>query len=224
MIAEQQKQRSDVIEVPLPTRLATSTLVALHENPQELALNIRRPMPRGQDQYARRGTAFHLWVERQFTDAATLFGDEYLDYLDPLEDDSKLEDLKTAWLKSNFANRTPVQVEVPFETTIAGVLIRGRIDAIYNDQNGGGDGFQVVDWKTGSKRLGESARVQLAMYRLAWAKLAGCDISKVSAAFHYVPTGVTDQPADLLGEAALVDLIQAIPTISTIPTIQGIAK
>ena len=224
LIAEQQKQRSDVIEVPLPTRLATSTLVALHENPQELALNIRRPMPRGQDQYSRRGTAFHLWVERQFTDAATLFGDEYLDYLDPLEDDSKLEDLKTAWLKSNFANRTPVQVEVPFETTIAGVLIRGRIDAIYNDQNGGGDSFQVVDWKTGSKRLGESARVQLAMYRLAWAKLAGCDISKVSAAFHYVPTGITDQPADLLGEAALVDLIQAIPTISTIPTIQGMAK
>ncbi len=206
LITEQQKRAIDVVEVALPTRLSTSTLVALHENPQELALNIRRPMPRGQDQYSRRGTAFHLWIERQFTDAATLFGDEYLDYLDPLDDDSKLEDLKAAWLKSAFANRTPARVEVPFETTIAGVLIRGRIDAIYAD----GDGFQVVDWKTGSKQLGKSAQVQLAMYRLAWAKLSGCDISKISAAFHYVPTGVTDQPADLLDEAALTDLISSI--------------
>ena len=208
LITEQRKRAIDLVEVALPTRLSTSTLVALHENPQELALNIRRPMPRGQDQYSRRGTAFHLWVERQFTDAATLFGDEYLDYLDPLDDDSKLEDLKAAWLKSGFANRTPARVEVPFETTIAGVLIRGRIDAIYSD----GDGFQVVDWKTGSKQLGKSAQVQLAMYRLAWAKLSGCDISKISAAFHYVPTGVTDQPADLLDEAALISLISNVQT------------
>ena len=206
LITEQRNRSSDVVQVALPTRLSTSTLVALHENPQELALNIRRPMPRGQDQYSRRGTAFHLWVERQFTEAATLFGDEYLDYLDPLDDDSKLEDLKAAWLKSSFANRTPARVEVPFETIIAGVLIRGRIDAVYPD----GDGFQVVDWKTGSKQLGKSAQVQLAMYRLAWAKLSGCDIFKISAAFHYVPTGVTDQPADLLDEAALIKLITSI--------------
>ena len=210
LITEQRKRAIDVVEVALPTRLSTSTLVALHENPQELALNIRRPMPRGQDQYSRRGTAFHLWVERQFTDAATLFGDEYLDYLDPLDDDSKLEDLKAAWLKSAFANRTPARVEVPFETTIAGVLIRGRIDAVYRNLDSDGDGFQVVDWKTGSKQLGKSAQVQLAMYRLAWAKLSGCDISKISAAFHYVPTGVTDQPADLLDEAALIKLISSI--------------
>jgi DNA helicase-2/ATP-dependent DNA helicase PcrA len=210
LITEQRNRSGDTVEVALPTRLSTSTLVALHENPQELALNIRRPMPRGQDQYSRRGTAFHLWVERQFTEAATLFGDEYLDYLDPLDDDSKLEDLKAAWLKSEFANRAPVRVEVPFETTIAGVLIRGRIDAVYRTHNADGDGFAVVDWKTGSKQLGRSAQVQLAMYRLAWAKLSGCDISKISAAFHYVPTGITDQPADLLDEAALIALITSV--------------
>jgi len=208
LITEVRNRAADVLEVSLPSRMSTSTMVALHENPQELALNIRRPMPRGQDQYSRRGTAFHLWVERQFTDAATLFGDEYLDYLDPLDDDSKLENLKAAWLKSTFANRTPARVEVPFETTIAGVLIRGRIDAVYAD----GDGFQVVDWKTGSKQLGKSAQVQLAMYRLAWAKLSGCDISKISAAFHYVPTGITDSPSDLLDETALIALISNVQT------------
>ena len=203
LINEQRKVKDQTIRVALPPRLSTSTLVALHKDPQELALNIRRPMPRGQDQYSRRGTAFHLWVERQFTDAATLFGDEYLDYLDPLEEDSKLEDLKKAWLGSEYANRTPVRVEVPFETTIAGILVRGRIDAIYATA----DGFEVVDWKTGSTKLDASGAVQLAMYRLAWAKLSGTDISKISAAFHYVPTSVTDRPADLLDESALIALI-----------------
>ena len=71
----------------------------------------------------------------------------------------------------------------------------------------------MVDWKTGSKKLGASAQVQLAMYRLAWAKLSGCDISKISAAFHYVPTGITDQPADLLDEAQLIELIKSVATI-----------
>jgi len=203
LINEARTGKSDTIAVALPPRLSTSTLVALHKDAQELALNIRRPMPRGQDQYSRRGTAFHLWVERQFTDAATLFGDEYLDYLDPLEEDSKLEDLKKAWLGSEYANRTPARVEVPFETTIGGILVRGRIDAIYSTA----DGFEVVDWKTGSTKLDASAAVQLAMYRLAWAKLSGTDISKISAAFHYVPTSVTDRPADLLDEASLVALI-----------------
>jgi DNA helicase-2/ATP-dependent DNA helicase PcrA len=45
------------------------------------------------------------------------------------------------------------------------------------------------------------------MYRLAWSKLSGTDISKISAAFHYVPTSITDRPADLLDEAALIALI-----------------
>ena len=206
LINEQFQRKQSSIQIPLPPRISTSALVALHADPQELALNIRRPIPRGQDQYSRRGTAFHLWVESQFSDADTLFGDEYLDYLDPLEEDSKLEDLKKAWLSSEFANRTPVRVEVPFETTIAGVLVRGRIDAVYATDIG----FEVVDWKTGSKRLGKSAAVQLAMYRLAWAKLSKTDIANVSAAFHYVPTSVTDSPADLLDEAELVALVQSI--------------
>jgi DNA helicase-2/ATP-dependent DNA helicase PcrA len=210
LINEARTGKSETIAVALPPRLSTSTLVALHKDAQELALNIRRPMPRGQDQYSRRGTAFHLWVERQFTDAATLFGDEYLDYLDPLEEDSKLEDLKKAWLGSEYANRTPARVEVPFETTIGGILVRGRIDAIYATA----DGFEVVDWKTGSTKLDASAAVQLAMYRLAWAKLSGTDISKISAAFHYVPTSVTDRPADLLDEAALVALITNASKVS----------
>ncbi|MEY3803832.1 MAG: hypothetical protein RL126_976, partial [Actinomycetota bacterium] len=203
LIAEVKNRNSPTIEVELPARISTSTLVALHENPEALALAIRRPIPRSQDPYSRRGTQFHAWVEKQFS-AMTLFDDIDLDYFDPIEEDGKLEDLKKAWQSSAYANRTPAAIEVPFESVVAGVLIRGRIDAVYETP----DGFEVVDWKTGSKQLGESAAIQLAMYRLAWARLKNIDVSKVSAAFHYVPTSVTDRRADLLDEAALVALIQ----------------
>ncbi len=209
LIAEAQDKLSGRIEVVLPARLSTSALVALHENRDELAFNIRRPMPRGQDPYSRRGSAFHLWVEKQFDIQPELFGDEYLDYLDPIEIDTTLEELKNKWLSSLWAKRRPFAVEVPFESVIAGILIRGRIDAIYKSE----DGFEVVDWKTGSKKLNESAAVQLAMYRLAWSKLSKTDISKVSAAFHYVPTGLSDKPADLLNEDQLIALISAIEEV-----------
>jgi DNA helicase-2/ATP-dependent DNA helicase PcrA len=196
-------QSREKVEVSLPPRLSVSTLVALHENPAELALSIRRPMPRPQDEYSRRGTVFHLWIEKHFGQG-TLFDDEDLDPVDPLESDQTLEALKTSWLSSEWGDRQPFAVEVPFETVLAGTLVRGRIDAVYRS----GDTFEIVDWKTGSKKLGQSAAIQLALYRLAWAKLQGIDLPRVSAAFHYIPTGITDRPADLLDEAGLIAIIE----------------
>ena len=206
LINEGNKARNGGLEIALPPRLSTSTLVALHKNPSELALNIRRPMPRPQDEYSRRGTAFHLWIERHFM-AATLFDDDDLDFLDPLEPDQTLEALKAKWLASDWAPRVPVAVEVPFETVIGPALVRGRIDAVYER-----DGhFEVIDWKTGSTRLGPSSAVQLAVYRLAWAKLKGINPAQVSAAFHYVPSGETDRSADLLSEEELIKLLSLQP-------------
>ena len=202
IINEFENYKSAISSVALPPRMATSTLIALHEDPESLALSIRRPMPRASDEFSRRGTAFHLWIEKHFN-VSTLFDDEDFDQLEPLEADQTLEDLKAAWLASPWAERTPHAVEVPFETVIAGVLIRGRIDAVYKD----GDRFEVVDWKTGSKKLGKSASIQLAVYRLAWATLQEIPIDQVSAAFHYVPTSVTDRPADLMGEEQLIALL-----------------
>ena len=86
---------------------------------------------------------------------------------------------------------------------ISGVLIRGRIDAVYKD----GDRYEVVDWKTGSKKLGKSAAIQLAVYRLAWATLQEIPVDNVSAAFVYIPTSVTDRPADLMTRDELEALL-----------------
>ena len=202
IITEFEEFKLGARDVALPPRLSTSTLIALHEDPAELARNIRRPMPRAMDEYSHRGTAFHLWIENHFN-AKTLFDDEDFDLITPFEQDQKLEDLKTKWLASEWAKLQPYAVEVPFETVIAGVLVRGRIDAVYKTSNG----FEVVDWKTGSKTLGESSAVQLAVYRLAWAKLQAIAVEHVSAAFYYVPINKTDRRANLLSEEQLTDLL-----------------
>jgi DNA helicase-2/ATP-dependent DNA helicase PcrA len=202
IITEFDELKVGATDVALPPRLSTSTLIALHQDPAELARNIRRPMPRAMDEYSHRGTAFHTWIESHFN-AKTLFDDDDFDLLTPLEEDQKLEDLKAAWLASDWAELQPCAVEVPFETVIAGTLVRGRIDAVYKTDSG----YEVVDWKTGSKVLGESSAVQLAVYRLAWAKLQGIPVEQVTAAFHYVPTNTTDRRANLLTEAQLIDLL-----------------
>ncbi|MBW0111218.1 PD-(D/E)XK nuclease family protein, partial [Pseudonocardia sp. KRD-182] len=126
-------------------------------------------------------------------------------------DDDALAELQEAYLRSEWAERRPVEVEVPFETIVAGVGVRGRMDAVFPDPDGG---WTVVDWKTGA--LPEDARlpalsVQLAAYRLAWAALAGCEPEQVRAAFHYVRADVTLRPADLLDAAGLRALLQSVP-------------
>ena len=204
VIAEAAEFAASTVEIPRPTRMSPSAIISLKKNPTEFAKAIRRPMPRARDQYSDRGTAFHLWVEKHLTNAL-LFDDEDFELLAPIESDLTLEELKEKWLNSEFANRPVHAVEVPFETMIAGVLVRGRIDAIYKTESG----FEVVDWKTGAKQLDSDSAIQLAIYRLAWAKLAHVDINQVSAAFHYVPTGITDRRSNLLSEVELIELLNS---------------
>jgi DNA helicase-2/ATP-dependent DNA helicase PcrA len=203
IIAEVAENRRSANEIPRPIRMSPSSIIAMKRNPSEFARNIRRPMPRARDEYSSRGTAFHLWIEHHLK-GSSIFDEEEFDLLQPIEEDRSLEDLKSAWLKSEWADKSVYEVEVPFETVIAGTLVRGRIDAIYKTESG----FEVIDWKTGSKQLDEDAAIQLAIYRLAWAKLAGVPIDTVTAAFHYVPTGVTDRRDGLLNEAELNSLLQ----------------
>jgi len=93
---------------------------------------------------------------------------------------------------------------------VDGTVVRGRMDAVFIQAD---DGWLVVDWKTGNRPTGAAARsaaVQLAAYRLAWARLCGVtddDLHRVRAAFHYVRSNETVQPADLLDAAGLRALI-----------------
>ncbi len=199
--------------VELPAHLSVSQLVALQRDPVAFARWTRRPVPLPPAPLARRGTAFHAWLEQRFQATRLLDVDELPGSADDgAAHDAELDVLRKRFLASEWADRQPVDggVEVPFEMSIEGVLIRGRIDAVFSRDDGGWD---VIDWKTGHPPTGadaEAAAVQLAAYRLAWHRLTGAPLDRIRAGFHYVRTGETLRPVDLLDEAGLRALIAAV--------------
>jgi DNA helicase-2/ATP-dependent DNA helicase PcrA len=206
------------IDVRLPDQLSVSQLVMLRRDPEALARTLRRPLPARPDRYARRGTAFHAWLEHRFGRAELLDFDELPGAADEgAVGDDALAELQKRFEESEWGARTPARVEVAFATTIAGVVIRGRMDAVFAEPGGG---YQVVDWKTGRRptpgRDADAAAVQLAAYRVAWAELVKVSVQEVSAAFHYVAEGITVRPADLLDERGLTELITQVPAGSVI--------
>jgi ATP-dependent DNA helicase UvrD/PcrA len=208
---ERRRRRGDgPVDVVLPARLSVSALVALARDPDELARQVRRPMPRPPARQARRGTAFHLWLEERFGQQR-LIGDDDL-FAEEEDTDADLLELRARFEAGEWGGRWPSAVEVPFDTVIGDRQVRGRIDAVFSEAAGG---FDVVDWKTGkpprTKAEKEAVAVQLAAYRLAWATLAGAPLDRVRAAFYYVRHDKTVRPADLLDEAGLIALIQRVP-------------
>ena len=209
-------ERARVVEKPplaLPAQVSVSTLVELGRDADAVARRLRRRLPTRPDPQALRGTAFHDWVQR-------FYGAERLFNLDDLPgavdsdiaraDADALAELQAAFAVSSWATRTPIDVEVPFDMVIGGTVVRGRIDAVFADDDGGAT---VVDWKTGdppdTPEAMRHAAVQLAVYRLAWAALQGCPASSVRAAFHYVRTGQTVMPEHLPDAGELAALLKA---------------
>jgi DNA helicase-2/ATP-dependent DNA helicase PcrA len=195
----------------LPTQLSVSSLVELAREPQHAAQRLMRRLPTRPDPHAMLGNAFHEWVQRYYgADRLFDLGDlpGAADTDTAQRDAEQLATLQTAFLASAWAARTPVAVEVPFEMAIGDTVLRGRIDAVFAEPDGGAT---VVDWKTGEPPRGpEAARqaaIQLGVYRLAWAALRGCPESLVRTAFHYVRTGVTVVPDVLPDPGELAALL-----------------
>jgi DNA helicase II / ATP-dependent DNA helicase PcrA len=210
LLAERARmRRADTIDVELPARLSVSDLVSLQRDPSELARRLRRPLPARPAPLARRGTAFHAWLEQRWSAQALLDVDDLPGAADETAVDDDLEQLRIAFESSEWASRTPAEVEVGFDMNLAGAVIRGRMDAVFGDESG----WTVLDWKTGARPVGraaEAAAVQLAAYRLAWARLKGIPedrIDTVRAAFHYVRTNETVQPVALLDAGGLRRLV-----------------
>ncbi|MEU0495711.1 ATP-dependent DNA helicase [Mycobacterium sp. NPDC006124] len=188
----------------LPAQLSVSALVDVGRDPEGALGRLQRRVPVRPDPHALLGTAFHDWVQR-FFHAERLFDLEDLpgavDGELGLVEAERLAELQEAFVSSPWAARTPVDVEVPFDMVIGGTVVRGRIDAVFADDDGG---VTVVDWKTGDSPATEEAlqqnAVQLAVYRLAWAATAGVTPERVRTAFHYVRSGRTVTP-DVLPDA-----------------------
>ena len=201
------ESRSEVQELPLPSHLSASTVVELGRDPQAVAAQFRRPMPRRPGMAARAGTAFHSWVEEHFQSSAIFDLDEVPAEDDFVDESYDLPRLAETFRAGEWGHRQPWSVEHPIETPICGVTIRGRIDAVFRTDDGR---WELVDWKTGAvPSAGELARraVQLAVYRLGWSRLQGVPLEDVSAAFYFVSEDRTIRPHDLADEQQLERMV-----------------
>ncbi|WP_019072114.1 ATP-dependent DNA helicase [Streptomyces hokutonensis] len=205
------RARRGVTDVPLPASLTATQLLHLAADPDGLAQELARPMPRPPQPAARRGTRFHAWVESRFEELT-------LPMLEPEElpgseaeiaDERDLEALKDAFERTEYARRTPYRVETPFQLSIAGRVVRGRIDAVYKEGDGDEATYEILDWKTSSTRTADP--LQLAIYRLAWAERQGVPLEAVTAAFLYVRGGEVVRPEGLPDRAALERLLLEEP-------------
>ncbi|MGV9550801.1 UvrD-helicase domain-containing protein [Streptomyces ardesiacus] len=205
------RARESVTEVPLPASLTASQVLSLAADPDGFAQELARPMPRPPRPAARRGTRFHAWVEARFEPLALpLLEPEELPGGDAeIADEQDLEFLKDAFERTEYARRTPFRVEAPFQLSLAGRIVRGRIDAVYKEGDGDTATYEIVDWKT--NRAATADPLQLALYRIAWAEQQGVPPASVTASFLYVRTGEVVRPEGLPDRAALEKLLLAEP-------------
>lgn len=209
LLLERRSRRAGGQDVHLPGHISASTLVDLGEDPAGVVARLRRPVPREPGMSARKGTAFHAWVEEYFGAAGMLDLGEAPGSHDHIDAAYDLDTMVATFKASEWADRSPAFVEVPVETRVGDVVVRGRIDAVFLDADGRWD---LVDWKTGRRPSAAQLRaksVQLAAYRLAWARLKGVAVADVRAAFFYVADNQVVRPHDLGSAEELEQIVAA---------------
>ncbi|MFJ7202243.1 UvrD-helicase domain-containing protein [Streptomyces sp. NPDC098789] len=219
---ELRRSRAAVRDVQLPATLSASQLLRLAADEEGFVRDLARPLPKPPQPAARQGTRFHAWVESRFDDLPL----PLLDVLDPVTelpgsdqevaDERDLDALKAAFERSPYAERTPYRMEVPVQFTLAGRVVRGRIDAVYRNDDGS---FEIVDWKTG--RSAEADPLQLAVYRLAWSEATGTPLDRITVAFLHVRSGRVIRPANLPTRARLERILQGETDTDGAPQADG---
>ena len=196
---------SDLVSYPeLPLRLSASRIVQLMTNPAEFYEQVLRPMPQLYSASAELGSHFHASLEQAF-----LSGSE-LDFSLWSEEE---QDLGKNFQNSRFASLTPYAIELPIEYALAGTIVVCKLDAVFENESG----FQIVDWKSGSKPSDQdlaNRAIQLALYRIGLAKTLAIPIERITASFYFAKDNsevTPDLPSESELEIRLADLRRAHP-------------
>lgn len=186
---ESRRIHAPVREVRLGDSVGATTFLRALREPGAVALDIARPMPVKPSRAARRGTAWHAWIESRYGQQSLIDPWDLPGAADDeIGSDEQLEELRNAFERTPYAGRDPVAVEYPFSLVLHGRVIHGRIDAVFATASG----FEVVDWKTGGRAHLDPG--QLAIYRRAWAEARGVPWQDVDAAFVLIATGEVLRP------------------------------
>lgn len=225
LLLAERARRLDPLSVAPPDRVPASRFTDFVADPAAVAASLRRPMPERPYRASRLGTRFHSWVEQRYG----MFGTPDEIDLGQIDDRAvveegrdtdaqpgsaavvTLEELQAVFERSEWADRQPIDVEREIHLPLDGHTIICRIDAVYSLGGAGEqERFQVVDWKTGrmprTAADREQRELQLALYRLAFAKWRGIDPERVSAVFFYVAENRVVAPERPYDERQLVAL------------------
>ena len=190
MLLAERKFRASAGARRMPRTLSASDFMAAQADPEGFLDRRSRPMPVRPSAAATRGTRFHTWVEERLGQRP-LFEEVPGAADDELFTEEELVELQRGFLQTSYADRIPFAVEVPFSIVVNGLVLKGRIDAVYRD----GDRWEVVDWKTG---VAESADpMQLAIYRHAWSQMMNVPHEAIDGVFVYVRSSQVVRFAEL---------------------------
>ena len=208
LLEERARRRNREGVVPLPVRIPASAFKDYVTAPDAVAAEFSRPMPERPYRATRLGTLFHSWVEERY---GRLGGSDELD-AEPFERDGdgdvvdaeRLTELQATFEGSPWAQLRPVEVEREIHLPFAGRIVICKIDAVYRH----GDRYEVVDWKTGKAPRDdadlERKQLQLALYRLAYARWEGIDPALIDAAFYFVADDRVIRPDHIDSEEELL--------------------
>jgi DNA helicase-2/ATP-dependent DNA helicase PcrA len=222
LIAERDRAR-EVTSMPLPKRIPASRFKDFVEKPEGEVERLRRPIPTEPYRATMLGTVFHAWVEKRGKAAEPLHGIDYLDdesqAVEGLEDLSAIDEAKLAQLQQTFeksewgaldAHAVELEIQLPLGPNI----VICKIDAIYKHVSAEGENtkvrYDIVDWKTGKSPSGakdlEVRQLQLALYRLAFAKFTDVPLEDVDVAFYFVADDRVIRPERVFDETELLEL------------------
>jgi DNA helicase II / ATP-dependent DNA helicase PcrA len=185
----------------LPSTLSVSSVLSYLRCPKLFFWSHVRPLPRRPSEAARLGTEVHRWIELQERGQGTLIDVDELPDLsteERLGEPGKASVLKDAFRASRFADQVPLFTERPFLLYLDGIVVGGRIDAIFGTHDGP---WEVVDYKTGRIPAEDDvlAGMQLDLYALACAEVWGKRPEELTLTYFYLSEGteITRPAGDL---------------------------
>ncbi|MFM5952020.1 MAG: UvrD-helicase domain-containing protein [Micrococcales bacterium] len=211
LIAERNELTTRSHQVKLPVRISASRFKEfIHDLPKIIQM-YRRPMPEKPYKQTMAGTLFHSWVEKRF---GVLSNADELDLIDGIIEDETttktIEELREIFEESRFSKMTPHSIEAEIQVTIKGNTFICKLDAVFKTETG----YEIVDWKTGKPPVGEKEiadrALQLALYRMAFARLHGVDPDTIGVCLYYVADNLEISPEVLPSENDLIALWDSV--------------
>jgi DNA helicase-2/ATP-dependent DNA helicase PcrA len=175
----------------VPATVSVAGLIDYARCPKQFYWSAVRPLPRFSGPAARLGTQIHGWIERQGSGQASLLELEEKPDLTAEElagEPGKVDRLQRNFTNSRFAAAVPLYAERAFLLYLDGVVVKGRIDAVFGSPDGH---WEVVDYKTGKKPATDDvlSGLQLDLYGLACTEVFGKKPEELTLTYFYLDSG-----------------------------------